>query len=280
MLLAALLLSQSTVELTKIGSIESKTIKEMSGIARSVRFPYAYWVHNDSGDKARVFAIDRQGKSIGAHEGVVIEGAVNLDWEDIAVDGDTIYVADTGNNLNFRKELTVYAIKDFDPVQATTSAVYRSYRLIWPDLKEFPPEGQWNFDCEALAVRKGTMYFVTKWRDKSHRLPAQGAALYRLKNASTSKVNIPEKLDTKLDMGGWVTACDLSPDGRRLAVLVQAPQQSVWIFDLTKGDKVLSHPLRQIKFKGAKQCEAVCWDGKDKLIVTNEQGDLYEVAAP
>lgn len=277
MVLAALLVFQSTVELKKIGSIESKQIDEMSGIARSMKFPYAYWVHNDSGDKARLFAIDRKGDSIGAEGGFEIEGAANLDWEDIAVDGDTIYVADTGNNLNFRKELTVYAIKDFDPVQATTSAVYRSYRLIWPDQNAFPPEGDWNFDCEALAVRKGVMYFVTKWRSKDRRGPAQGASLYRLRGASTSKLNKPEKLDTKLDMGGWVTAFDLSRDGRRLAILVQAPQQSVWIFDMTKGDKVLSHPLKQIRFKGAKQCEAVCWDSKDKLIITNEQGDLFEM---
>lgn len=275
MLLTALLIAQTNVTLTTIGKIENKEINEMSGIARSSKNPGAYWVHNDSGDSARIFAISRKGASLGSGSGYKLDGAVNLDWEDIAVDGDTIYVADTGNNLNFRKELTVYALKDFDlakrPGKVTT------YRIAWPDQKEFPPEGDWNFDCEALAVRKGVMYFVTKWRDRTHRFPAHGAAIYRLKGASTSKLNKPEKLDVKLDLDGWVTACDLSPDGKRLAVLVQAPAQSVWIFDMTRGNKVLSCPVAHLRFSGAKQCEAVCWDGKDKLIVTNEQGDLYEV---
>lgn len=279
MILTALLLAQTQVELRVLGSIQNKEIGEMSGIARSSVNPNTYWVHNDSGDSARLFAVYISGNTVGSEGGYLIDGAVNVDWEDIAVDGNTIYVADTGNNLNFRKELTVYAVKEFKVGSSAASHKSTAYRMAWPDQKEFPPSGDWNFDCEALAVRKGVMYFVTKWRGKDRRGPAMGASLYRLKGASTTKLNKPEKLDTKLDMGGWVTACDLSPDGRRLAVLVQAPQQSVWIFDMTKGDKVLSRPLKQIRFKGAKQCEAVCWDGKDKLIVTNEQGDLFEIAS-
>ncbi|MEI7576096.1 MAG: hypothetical protein WCK51_04325 [Armatimonadota bacterium] len=280
MLLTALILTQTQVELRTLGSIQNKEIGEMSGIARSSLNPKTYWVHNDSGDTARIFAIDKSGNTVGSEGGYLIDGAVNLDWEDIAVDGNTIYIADTGNNLNFRKELTVYAVKEFKVGHAAANYQSTAYRIAWPDQTEFPPTGDWNFDCEALAVRKGTMYFVTKWRDKTHKLPARGGSLYRLKNPSATKLNKPQKLDTKLDFGGWVTACDLSPDGRRLAVLVQAPQQSVWIFDMTKGDKVLSHPLKQIRFKGAKQCEAVCWDGSDKLIVTNEQADLYEITIP
>jgi hypothetical protein len=278
MILAALLLAQTPVELKNLGKIQNKEIDEMSGIARSSKNPGVYWVHNDSGDSARIFAIRRDGTSVGAEGGYPIEGAVNLDWEDIAVDGDTIYIADTGNNLNFRNELTVYAVKDF-PINGKPGKT-TAYRIAWPDQTEFPPSGDWNFDCEALAVRKGTMYFVTKWRDKTHKFPAQGASIYRLKNPSTTKLNKPEKLDTKPRMDGWVTACDLSPDGKRLAVLVQSPLQCVWIFDMTKREKILSVPLAQYSFRGAKQCEAICWDAKDKLIITNEQGDLFEVAAP
>ena len=275
MLLAALLITQTSVELKTVGQIQNKEISEMSGIARSVKNPNTYWVHNDSGDSARIFAISKSGATVGDPKGYQIEGAANLDWEDVAVDGDTIYIADTGNNLNFRKELTVYSVKDFavkgKPGKTTT------YRIAWPDQTEFPPSGDWNFDCEAFAVRKGTMYFVTKWRAANHKGPALGASLYRLKNPSASKLNKPEKLDTKFKMDGWVTACDLSADGKKLAVLVQAPLQCVWIFDMTKGDKILSVPLAQLSFKGAKQCEALCWDGKDKLIITNEQGDLFEI---
>lgn len=265
--------------LTPIAKLESKDINEMSGIAASRRFKGVYWVHNDSGDEARFFAIDRMGKSIGRASGFELPGASNLDWEDVAVDGDTIYLADTGNNLNFRKSLTVYAVKEFDPTRPPASLAFKAFELKWPDQTEFPPSGEWRWDCEALAVHKGTMYFVTKWRrGKDNRMPGVGAALYKLGSPRTDRMNVPVRISENLDLGGWVTGCDISPDGRRLAVLTQAPAQSVWIFDMTQKD-MLKHPLKQIKFTGAKQCEAVCWDGKDRLLVTNEQRDVYEVSA-
>ena len=44
-----------------VGKTAHEPISEMSGIARSQRFPGAYWVHNDSGDDARLFAVDASG---------------------------------------------------------------------------------------------------------------------------------------------------------------------------------------------------------------------------
>jgi hypothetical protein len=91
-------------------------------------------------------------------------------------------------------------------------------------------------------------------------------------------VNVLRKLDAAPDLGGWVTATDVSPDGRTLAVLCQAPIASVWLFDLGRtGERLLSGRARRLILEGAKQCEAVCFDDNDALLVTNEQRDVFRL---
>jgi Zn-finger nucleic acid-binding protein len=45
----------------KGGLVRSWTLKETSGLAASAKNPGELWLHNDSGDTARVFAIDQSG---------------------------------------------------------------------------------------------------------------------------------------------------------------------------------------------------------------------------
>jgi hypothetical protein len=119
--------------------VPHKPIDEMSGIARSRTYEGVYWVHNDSGDRARIFPIRLDGSVIippfvsrrdssnrpedpsVVYEGIQIEGAANIDWEDIAIDGDTLYIADVGNNANARRDLAVYVVKEPNP-EATLRA--------------------------------------------------------------------------------------------------------------------------------------------------------------
>jgi hypothetical protein len=70
----------------------------------------------------------------------------------------------------------------------------------------------------------------------------------------------------------------MSPDIRYLAVLTHMPIASIWIFDTQGvGDKLLSKPVRWVELRNAKQCEAICWVGRDQLIVANEQRELFVV---
>jgi hypothetical protein len=47
------------IGMTQAGSITAPTIDEASGLAVSRLNDNILWVHNDSGDTARIFAIDR-----------------------------------------------------------------------------------------------------------------------------------------------------------------------------------------------------------------------------
>src|SRR6187431_486358 len=74
-------LSQDWSKPVIVGRIESKDIRESSGLAASPCQPNVYWTHNDSGDDAFIFAMDSTGKDLGTFE---VTNAHNDDWEDIA----------------------------------------------------------------------------------------------------------------------------------------------------------------------------------------------------
>jgi hypothetical protein len=251
---------------------------------KSARYRDVYWIHNDSGDRARFFAVSGDGKAVMPagmraedYQGIAVANAKNSDWEDIARDRDTLYLSDMGNNGNARRDLGVYVVKEPDP-RRTTEVRGTFLPIAYPDQKEFPPSGLRAFDCEAIFALRGKLYFVTKHRLNAL-IPGSSAGLYRLDTRHTDKVNVLTKLDTHTNLGGWVTGADVSPDGKTVAVLTQAPEQSVWLFDAkAKGDKFLSlGKPRRIVFSGAKQCEAVAFADNGTLLVTNEQRDIYKL---
>jgi hypothetical protein len=293
---AALFSFQSPQPLKPVAQVIHPPLEEMSGIVKSRRYPNVYWVHNDSGDEPRLFALRADGTVVmpawisgdyfvGApvagkppYPGVRLDLAANLDWEDIALDGDTLYVPDMGNNGNARRDLGVYVLPEPNPEAVNRARVHKWLPVAYPDQAAFPPE-RWDFDCEAVFVHRGKLHFLTKHRTgPDHDHPGTGTNLYRLDTAHTDRVNVLTKLDSHPDLGGWVTGADLSPDGRTLAVLCQAPVQSVWLFEApARGDRFFARPARRLVFTDARQCEAICFDGSDSLIVTNEQRDLFRL---
>ena len=283
--------------LTPAAQAAHEPLSEMSGIVKSRRYPGVYWVHNDSGDEPRLFAIRADGGVVmppwlagdffagapavegkKAYPGVRIDMAANSDWEDIAVDGDTLYIADVGNNGNARRDLGVYVVTEPNPEATDRARPLKWLPVAYADQDAFPGD-RWHFDCEAVFASRGKLYFVTKHRASGKiDVPEASASLYRLDTAHTDRVNVLTRVDSHPDLGGWVTAADLSPDGRTLAVLCQGPVQSVWLFDAPRsGDRFLSGRARRLVFTNARQCEAVCFDGNDSLIVTNEQRDLFRL---
>ena len=117
-------------------------ISEMSGLTRSHNYPGVYWVHNDSGDDPRVFSISGEGELIwppfverSSWDGLPIAVAANVDWEDITSDGEFIYIAETGNNGNARRDLGIYVLPEPNP---RAIEVTRRHRL----------EGLTHLECE------------------------------------------------------------------------------------------------------------------------------------
>lgn len=288
----------ATLDLKPVATARHPSVNEMSGIVQSRRYPGVFWVHNDSGDDARIFSIRANGDVVkppyedrfwvniaepGKAEwpGIKIANATNVDWEDIAIDGETLYLADMGNNGNARRDLGVYVVPEPNPEATSVVRALKFLPIRYPDQISFPPK-DWFFDCEAMFTYRGKLHFITKHRkDGKVFLPDAGARLYRLDSQHTDRSNVLKKLDERADIGGWVTAADLSPNGRTLAVLCQAPVASIWFFDISRaGDRMLSAPSRRVVLRGAKQAEAIGFVDERTVLVTNEQREMFRIAVP
>jgi len=93
----------------RVGTVQTELIHEASGIAASRKNPGVLWVHNDSGDSARLYAVNLEGKLVAVCR---IKGARARDWEDIAVGPgpgprqDYLYIGDIGDNGAKHKSIT------------------------------------------------------------------------------------------------------------------------------------------------------------------------------
>lgn len=59
------------------GRVEAEAAVELSGLALSRAQPRVLWAHNDSGDRARVFAVTTGGRLLATFG---VSGAESLDW--------------------------------------------------------------------------------------------------------------------------------------------------------------------------------------------------------
>ena len=141
------------------GGVDNVLIPEASGIVASRAHPGVLYVHNDSGDTPRFFAIDTAGRLLGEYH---VTGATAHDWEDISIgpcpSGTCVYLADVGDNAVSRAQYQVYRVPEPD-VQ-----LGRNAGIVNVTPQRFPfvyPNGSHN--CETLMVHpNGRVYLVTK----------------------------------------------------------------------------------------------------------------------
>ncbi len=286
-------------------------LAEISGLALSPQNATSplhkgvLWGHNDSLDLARLFAIDERGALIGEHR---VEGALNVDWEDIAAallppqESPTgqalsvLFVADSGNNLHWRDDLSLLAFEEPADPRDTSRPLRPIGRLPYrfPQQRRRPPLGgdARCLDAEALFWRHGELYLVAKcfWGGRApvYHLPQpQGW----LRGEVTSPVTLEPIGELPLGVrnppyGERVTAADWDPSTDRLALL---SYHGLRIYDLSAPpcsplsptslhthtwELLTRWPLRGL---GYKQVEAVVWLDPQRILIANEQRELYLV---
>ncbi len=230
-------------------------VPESSGLAHGVR-PGTFFTHGDAGNAPILYLINEKGELLGQRELPL----PNVDWESLADDGQgTIYVTDTGNNDNSRRNLVIYRLNPDQPDKVGKI----SFR--YADQTAFPPaKDERNFDCEASLWHAGKLYLFTKDRAQQR----------------TSKVyTVPDQpgsytaqLLTQLSIAGEVTGADLSPDGRHLALL---GQEKLYLFTGNDLASALQAPPKTISLNGAGQTEGILFLDNNTLLISTEQGALY-----
>jgi len=260
------------IVLEPYGTIQFNEIDECSGFVKSSNFSDVFWMHNDSGDKARIFAVRKDGTLIKSkntndvYQGIEITSAQNQDWEDITVD-DTgnLIIADSGNNRNLRKNLCIYFVKEPNPTEKSSAISYKKIPFHYTDQDSFPST-KMNFDAEAIFWANGKLYLLTKHRSDSL------TKLYRFNTLHEHKSNPLTPIGT-FDIKGLVTAADVSPDGKRLVVLTYT---GIWLFETRgKSDNYFNGIISWLPIY-ANQCEGICFDG-EKILISNEQRELFEL---
>ncbi|GBE30433.1 MAG TPA: hypothetical protein ENH10_06915 [Bacteroidetes bacterium] len=192
------------------GIVQDDRIDEASGMVASRRNPGWLWIHNDSGDPPRLFAVSTNGDSLGV---VRLRGIRARDWEDIAIgpgpiEGRSyIYIGDIGDNAGVAGQVAVYRFLEPDSSDFPTNRP-----LIITDfdrLRFVYPKGP--RDCETLMVdpQTGDIFILSKrkWPTEVYRAkaPHTGDAIRTLEEVA--KINVV-----------GISAGDISPDGRHLVI--------------------------------------------------------------
>lgn len=120
------------------------------------------YTHNDSGSEALIYEIDTLNLTI--ERTIRIDGAENVDWEDLARDANYLYIGDIGNNLGSRQDLSIYRVP-LSELDTGTAANAEVIRYSYSDQTVFDAETNSDWDAEALiCVGDELVIFTKQWK--------------------------------------------------------------------------------------------------------------------
>lgn len=162
-------------------------ITESSGLVASLRKSDRVWTHNDSGDSARIFAVDT---TTGASTATLdLTGAPARDWEAMTAcrgdDGDpALWIADIGDNIRAWKTYRLLRVREARDPQSGAAA--------WTRFDVRYADGKAR-DAEAVLChpRTGRLYLVSKsqtadagvWAGPASMTPGQTNVFTRVADA-------------------------------------------------------------------------------------------------
>lgn len=265
------------------GRLQDRQMSEISGIAASQVNKDIYYVHNDSGDTSRFFAISPDGK---LHTTIYYKGdpteklGVN-DCEDIAtgpgpVTGKSyIYMGDIGDNDANRKYVTIYRIEErtswLKHSLVNTNAV--PLHLKYPDGPK---------DAETLMIDPldKLIYIVSKRKDTVN--------VYTTPLAYKPNDTLVLTHRCKLFFKGlkpfkWITAGDISKDGQQILL---KDYEKVYYWKRTGNEPIwqtLQKRPKEPLYQAEKQGEAISFTPDGKGYYTTSEGvfsPIYYYGAP
>ncbi len=170
-------------------------VKETSGL---VVFNGKLWTFNDSGGEPILYAIDTTSHQI--VQQITVSSASNVDWEDITMDDEYLYVGDMGNNSGVRDDLVVYKIlKTSIPINGNSSVQASAIKFSYADQKLFSKTWEHNYDCESIISAGDSLYLFTKNRADQY------CHIYSLpKEPGTYAIHCKDRFNTQ----GLITGAD------------------------------------------------------------------------
>ncbi len=254
------------------GHVQNPAIRESSGLAGSSHEPRLLWTLNDSGSPAELFALADDGSDRGR---ILIDGASNRDWEDLASGDGVLAIADIGDNLGIHPFLSIYLIDE--PKEPFPMAVpFRRIDFTYPEGPR---------DAEALAIDRaaGVAYVLSKRTlpPELYSVPlnADTAAGPIVATAHGAVTSLPGPGASPLPYHWQPTAMDISADGRRAAILTY---EALYVYERTAGQswpEALGNAPKSYPLAGLLAAEAVTLIGDHAFITVEGYGtSLYRIA--
>jgi hypothetical protein len=251
-----------TIALDTVQLHLDKIINETSGI---VKIGETFWTHNDSGGEPALYQFD----PLSGHiiRTVMVKGAKNNDWEELASDSTYVYIGDFGNNLGNRKNLVIYKVLIAD-VLSQEMVEAEKIHFSYPDQNTFFNGYNHNHDAESMVAYGDSLYLFSKnWqnmRSKLYSLP---------KSAGTYDAHLISEFDSR----GTLTAATLSDNGLSLFLLGYNPgngfQPFIWIIEDWNENNFFSGTKERYNFSVNLQTEAIIMANDSTLFISSENED-------
>jgi hypothetical protein len=259
------------------GVIEDERIEEASGLAESLANPGLLWTHNDSGDEARLFLIDKAGI---VKATIWLKNIHNRDWEDIAVgpgpdEGKTyVYIGEIGDNNAESVYKYIYRIEEpVIDVTVTTDTTIERVAI----LKFKYPDGERDAESLLLDPLTRDLFIISKreLRSNVYRLPyPQSTDEPMVAELALEKIEFEQassgdtiNTDDGILIKGYhpkfyyqIVAADISADGSE--VLVKS-YSSVYYWKRAPHETivdVLKRPCELLPYEPEPQGEAIAFD--------------------
>ncbi|MEJ2052669.1 MAG: hypothetical protein P8X42_02000 [Calditrichaceae bacterium] len=265
--------AQDHIQRMDNGLIESDKINEASGIDQSWLNDNVFWLHNDSGNEAQIFAIDERGKNLGRFK---LANIKNRDWEDIAVgpgpiDGQSyIYIGEIGDNRAEYEDKYIYRVKE--PVIDSTHTPYNAIIENIDIISFIYPDGPRDAETVMIDPLTKDIIIVSKREENVH--------VYSLAYPQPMDSVIIAQRITILPIT-QVTGGDISNTGDKI---VLKNYEKIYYWTRKSGETLadaFSKEPQLLPYIPEPQGEAICWDkeGKDYFTVSEEaektQARLY-----
>ena len=190
-----------------VTDLVSPTLNENSG---TIFFNGHIFTINDGGNSNSIFELDTLGTII---REIMVTNAINVDWEGICQNSQSVFIGDFGNNSGSREDLCIYEISKQDIQDSQVievSATRRPFKF--EDQLDFNwASNAHNFDCEALISTEDSIYLFSKnWLNEETKL-------YKLPTAWTdTAVAI---LSDGFNVDGLITDATFDPISERVMLL-------------------------------------------------------------
>jgi hypothetical protein len=197
-----------------VGRLQNHEIDEASGLVVSRLDPDLFWVHNDSGDGPRLFAIDGSGEQLAE---LSMAGAYANDWEDIATGpvleggASSLFIGDIGDNFALRSSVQVYVLPEpqVDRMVAPLPLRASAHRL---DVSY--PDGPRDAETLLVDPLTGDLYIVEK---ADYETPSARVGVYRIPALEVLSQHVVAQRVAEVPLGP-VTAGNVLANGRGVAL--------------------------------------------------------------